>query len=272
MLSGLYYFVGFYIVKFKKNRAYSSGWLNRSMRFLPKWHNRFGWMSIIFLLILIITGMFLRPPLLALIAWNRVSKIPLTTLSTENPWYDRLRGILYVKDIDGYMVASNDGLYYADEGLGRPLRGFRPAPPINVMGITVFKKHGDGKVLVGSFDGLYEWDYRNGIYYNYIRKISGYRYPSPLVTGFTDDILGREFYFDYDKGAKSINGRVVFPEMPAKIKNLPMSLWNATLEIHTGRAYINFFKEFTIFFIPVAGLLILSIISTGFIVWWKLFK
>ncbi len=272
VLSGLYYFIGFYIVKFRKNRSNSSNWLNRSMRFLLKWHNRLGWMSIVFLLILTVTGMFLRPPLLAFIAWSKIPKIPFTTLGSGNPWYDRLRGVLYVNDINGYIVATNDGLYYADESLKRPLRRFRPAPPINVMGITVFKKHGDGNILVGSFDGLFEWDYRNGFYYDYIRKIPGYRYPSPLVTGFSDDIRGDEFYFDYDKGAKSINGRARFPQMPERIKNLPMSLWNAALEIHTGRAYVNFFKEFTILYIPLAGLVILSIISTGFVVWWKLFR
>ncbi len=272
VFSGLYYFVGFYVVKFKKNRSNSSGWINRSMRFLLKWHNKFGWMSIIFLLILTITGMFLRPPLLALIAWSKVPKIPFTTLGTRNAWFDRLRGIIYLDDIKGYIVATNDGLFYADEGLNKPLRRFRPTPPINVMGITVFKKHGPGKILVGSFDGLFEWNYRNGSYYDYIRKIPGYRFPSPLVTGFTDDIRGDEFYFDYDRGVKSINGFAEFPSMPKVIKNLPMSLWNAALEIHTGRAYINFFKEFTILYIPLAGLFILSIISTGFIVWWKLFR
>ncbi len=269
VLSGTYYFFGYYIVKFRKGGP--GGWLNRSMRFLLRWHNKLGWMAVLFLLILTITGMFLRPPLLAFVAWSRVPKIPFTTLGPHNAWYDRLRAVLYRDDIKGYIIATNDGIYYAPENLKEPLRRFRPAPPVNVMGITVFKPHGDGKILVGSFDGLFKWDYKTGMFYDYIRKIPGYRYPSPLVTGFTDDILG-EFYFDYDKGARPIGTSREFPTMPQKIADLPISLWNAALEIHTGRAYVNFFKEFTILYIPLAGLILLSIFTTGFVVWWKLFK
>ncbi len=267
VLSGLYYFVGFYILKIK-NRPFVK--LRKSMRFLLKWHNKLGWTMLIFLLIVTITGMFLRPPFLIFIANKMVKTIPFTTLHSENPWFDRLRAIVYEDDIKGYIVATNRGIFYADETLRRPLLRFRPAPPINVMGVTVFKKHGKGHLLVGSFDGLFDWNYLTGEYFDYIRKIPGYRYPSPLVTGYTDDF--GEFYFDYDKGVKPIGHYGKFPEMPEEIGKLPISLWNFALEIHTGRAYMNILKGFTVLYIPLIGLILLTIYITGFIVWWKLFR
>ncbi len=266
VISGAYYFIGYYVVKFRRPMVK----LNRSMRFLLKWHNKFGWTMLVFLFVVTITGMFLRPPFLILIANKMVKTLPLTTLNSGNPWYDRLRAIIYEKDVGGYIIATNKGIFFADENLKSPLLRFRPAPPINVMGVTVFEKHGNGKILVGSFDGLFLWNYKTGEYYDYIRLIPGYRYPSPLVTGYTDDF--GEFYFDYDKGVKPIRNSARFPEMPEEIGKLPISLWNFALEIHTGRAYMNILKSFTILYIPLIGLILLSIYTTGFIVWWKLFR
>ncbi len=265
VLSGLYYFLGFYLLKFKSSPFVK---LRKSMRFLLKWHNRFGWMMILFLLIVTVTGMFLRPPFLIIIANKMVRAIPFTTLDSGNPWFDRLRAIVYEEG--GYIVATNRGIFYAEESLTKPLLRLKPAPPINVMGVTVFRKKGDGHLLVGSFDGLFDWNYRTGVYIDYIRGIPGYRYPSPLVTGYTDDF--GEFYFDYDRGAKPIGHRGKFPGMPEEIENLPISLWNLALEIHTGRAYMNILKGFTVLYIPLIGLVLISIYITGFVVWWKLFR
>jgi uncharacterized iron-regulated membrane protein len=49
----------------------------------------------------------------------------------------------------------------------------------------------------------------------------------------------------------------------------PMSLWNLALEIHTARFYQIFFGSLYILFIPLSGLVILFILVSGFILWWK---
>jgi len=57
--------------------------------------------------------------------------------------------------------------------------------------------------------------------------------------------------------------------MPQNIQEAPMSLWNFCLEIHTGRIYQYLFGKFYILFIPLAGLTILWILITGYILYLK---
>lgn len=50
------------------------------------------WIALL-LLFNVVTGMFLRPPLLIPIASSRVGKIPLSMLDSDNAWADKLRDL-----------------------------------------------------------------------------------------------------------------------------------------------------------------------------------
>lgn len=148
------------------------------------------------------------------------------------------------------------------------------------MGVNVLTKTNSNTYLVGSFEGLYAWNPEEGIVFDYIKK-EQWKKPKTmgppigdyLVTAYFNDKKGKEIVFDYDKGAIRINGNRDFTALPEKIKSsFRMSLWNLGLEMHTGRFYEFIFGKFYILIVPIAGLSILFILISGFVVWWKVHR
>lgn len=247
-------------------------------RFSLKWHNKIGVWVVMFLIVTTITGMFLRPPLLITIANSKVGKIPFTLLDSPNPWYDKLRRIIYDERNNRFLVGTNQGIYIADRDLKSELKYIYPQPPISVMGINVFEKLKDGNFLVGSFNGLFVWNpdlkAMRDVYHpsgNVSSNRGGPFLSDNMTAGFID--LGNQQYvFDYNRGVESMNRFQEFPKMPNEIlKESPMSLWNLALEFHTGRYYSFIFGKLYILFIPIFGLSMLLILGTGFWLWWRIY-
>jgi uncharacterized iron-regulated membrane protein len=62
-------------------------------------------------------------------------------------------------------------------------------------------------------------------------------------------------------------------EMTEEIRKAsPMSLWNAALEMHTGRIFEKWIGPFYILIVPLAGICILIVLMSGFLLWWKLYR
>ncbi len=245
-----------------------------------KWHNKIGWITVVLLIITTATGMFLRPPLIITVATAKVSKIPGTELDTPNPWFDKLRKILYDEQKNRLLVATYDGIYYSDSNFQDSLKKFEPQPPASIMGVNVFRKIAPDTYLLGSFEGLFRWNTATGKVFDYIEKKPWVK-PSALgppigdylVTGYTTDYKHQEIAFDYDKGALNINGGVPFTSQPEKIANAyRMSWWTLGLEVHTGRFFEFIFGNFYILIIPLSGLGILFILISGLWVWWKIYR
>ncbi|MFW5778208.1 MAG: iron-regulated protein, partial [Bacteroidota bacterium] len=58
--------------------------------------------------------------------------------------------------------------------------------------------------------------------------------------------------------------------MPDKVRqSAHMSLWNLALEVHTGRILSVVLGDFYILYIPLAGIMILTVLITGTIIWLK---
>jgi uncharacterized iron-regulated membrane protein len=53
------------------------------------------------------------------------------------------------------------------------------------------------------------------------------------------------------------------------IQKTPMSLWNVSQEIHTGRFYRCFMGNFYILVVPLTGILTLLMLVSGFVIWYK---
>ena len=273
-LSGLIYFFFPRIAKRRKKKAKSSGGLSRWTRLSVKWHNKVGIWLVAILIVTATTGMFLRPPLLIAIASGRVGKIPFSVLDDGNPWYDQLRRILYYEENDRLLIATSEGIYGANSKLKDPPEYIYPQPPASVMGYNVFTQYDSGNILVGSFSGLFLWHPESGVIHNYI---SGQLYintmapASPLsadmVSGYHVDRMGREYVFDYNKGVIWQRHRTSFPEMPVEISEARMPLWNFALEVHTARLFKPLIGDFYILFIPLFGLSVLVILTSGIILW-----
>jgi len=276
-ITGLIYFLVPFFVKKKRGKIGKKvKRLKRINNWSLKWHNKIGWITIIFLIITTFTGMFLRPPLLAIIGEMRVGKIPYTELDTPNPWFDKLRRIIIDEEEGFIYVGTPDAIYYSDLNFSNKLMKFENQPPLSVMGVNVFSKVDSVNILVGSFEGLFKWNYKTGYIYDVIKEQefqpdTNKRIPLGefLVTGYSDDFIEGEVYFDFNNGAGVIGDTNKAIEMPKQIEQQRMSLWNVALEIHTARMYKFMFGSLYILFIPLAGLIILFVLISGFIVWYK---
>jgi uncharacterized iron-regulated membrane protein len=51
-----------------------------------------------------------------------------------------------------------------------------------------------------------------------------------------------------------------------------MSLWNVALELHTGRVFEHLIGPFYILIVPLAGICILLVLISGFLLWWKVYR
>lgn len=253
--------------------------LKQIYRFSVKWHNKVGVWAVVFLLVTTITGMFLRPPLLIAIANAEVGKIPFSVLDDPNPWYDQLRRIIYEEHSGDFIVGTNSGIYYAEKDFEKPLLPFGQQPPVSVMGINVFEHAGDGAYLVGSFNGLFVWNPRQGWMIDYfspgkavVTDPSG----SPLGEYMAAGLIRageKLFVFDYNHGLTRFPTAKTFLSMPEEvIEKSPMSLWNVALELHTGRIYSILFGRLYILFIPLFGLGMIVVLVTGLWLWWKVYR
>ena len=242
-----------------------------------KWHNKIGWITGIFLVVTTLTGMFLRPPLLIAIADARVSKIPHTELDTPNPWFDILRRIIYIPERKLFVFSTSEGFYYSDSNFKRETKLFETQPPASVMGVTVLENVSNDRLMVGSFEGLFDWNYNTGAVSDLIKMqpyIRPIRKGPPVgdykISGYSNDFHHQPIAFEYVGGAINLQNGISFPTMPAEmLKKSPMSLWSLALEVHTGRIYGTLLGMFYILVVPLVGLLILLILISGIIIWFK---
>lgn len=263
-------------IKNKKNSQEIRRKHSKRYRWNIKWHNKIGWITIIFLFVNTTAGMFLRPPLLAAIFTSKVAKIPYTELDTPNAWYDILRRGIYMPEDDIHIISTYDGFYYTPDNFTTIIR-FDKQPPASVMGVTVFEDLGDDKLLIGSFEGLFEWSYKSGYVFD---KMKGEPYVAPIkkgppvgdfmISGYGFDKNHNKVIFDYMQGVVGINADAQYPEISKEIlKKSPMSLWGLSLEIHTGRIYQPFLGILYILVVPLVGLFTLFNLITGFVIWYK---
>lgn len=246
-----------------------------------KWHNKIGYIAIAFLLVNSITGIFLRPPFLILAAGQRVKKIPLTELDSPNPWFDQLRRIHYDTINHMWVVSTYDGFYYSEDDFHSPLKRFIHQPPASVMGVNVLQQMDSTRYLVGSFEGLFLWDFMTGECLNFItgkpytpfKGQGGAPIGDYLVTGYSGDFPGHFYVFDYNQGCFDLAGKQTLLEMPDNIvKQSPMSLWSLALEFHTGRIFQPLIGPFYILIVPLTGLAAVFVLVSGFWVWWRFYR
>ena len=274
-LTGLMHFIFPKWLKNRKKKQKGNAKLVTARNFNLRWHNRLGWIFIPFLVLVTITGMFLRPPLLIAIGNSVVSPIPGTVLSSPNPWYDKLRRVLYDEQQHIFVFSTSDGIYSTDENFKQPMHRLLNEPPVSVMGCNVLEKKSNGNYLIGSFNGLFLWNPFTGQLVDYF---SGNQYQAPeevgppvskdMIDGWFADMSGNEFYFDYNHGVLPIRNNMQFGEMSSEIiRKSPISLWNLALEVHTGRIFEPILGMFYILYVPLAGLCILTVLISGFFVW-----
>lgn len=260
----------------KKIREGTRKKLQKLNRTTINWHTLIGVYGIPVLLITTITGMFLRPPLLIPIASAEVKAIPGTILASENVWEDKLRDMIYDTTANHLILSTSEGFYTLDlqsaEPATLPAKGMQP--PVSVMGINVFEDLGQGNYLVASFSGIYKWNPGMGLVTDMItgQPITSYSQGNPFgaiaVAGIYMNNNRPVALLDYGSGWINMESHKT-PGMPEQIANQPISWWNLALEIHTGRIFEFILGMFYIIYVPLMGILVLLILVTGFLMYWK---
>ena len=244
------------------------------------WHNLVGYIFALFLVVNTTAGMFLRPPLLIPISTAQVGIIPGTHLDTANPWQDKLRRIVWSESSQNFIIYTSDGFFRADKKLAKELVPMANQPIVSIMGCNVLESLDEQSYLVGSFSGLFVWNPVSGSVLDYFSGLpveapSGIGRPvgQHMVAGLIRDGKGHIFWVDYNLGLKAMDGGSPFPAMPVEIvAKSPISLWNAALEVHTGRIFEHLVGPFYLLYVPLMGLSVLVVLISGFFIWWFAYR
>ncbi len=272
-LTGFFYtFLPKFSKKIRENYRKKLQKLNRSA---INWHTLLGVYGLPILIVTTLTGMFLRPPLLIPIANKEMAAIPGTILANENVWHDKFRDMVYDTLSKEYIISTSEGFIKLDVGSGsNRTRKMEAQPPVSVMGINVFQDLGNGEYLVGSFSGIYKWNSLKGNSIDLITgmpaqdQAGGNPFGAIAVAGVYMENNQPVAIFDYGAGWMNLEPQNK-PNMPEVIANQPVSWWNLALEVHTGRIFAFLFGDFYILYVPLMGILILLILTTGFLMYWK---
>lgn len=219
-------------------------------------HNRIGRLTIFFTVAIVFTGWMLRPPFLIGLAQWKVAPVSGTTLHSTNPWNDKLRMIRYDDATGQWLISTSEGFFALDSLTAIPHRVVG-APPVSVMGLNVWEPMPDGKWLCGSFSGLYKWDRIEDKSRDFFTGELADDKPGPpfgkkAVAGYSPHI---GCVVLYDEGTDRL-------PQPDELRFLPMSLWNAALEAHSGRIYFG--PAATYFFIFLIAAIALWCLISGY--------
>lgn len=259
-------------------------WLKPKRKLLLRsslqWHDKIGRYTIVVTLLIALTGWCLRPPVMIALVLNKIPALPGTTLHSKNPWNDKLRMVRYDDNQGDWLLSTLEGFYSVDfEGEkdfeknkevekdknakvvdGVKLEAIKNAPPVSVMGLNVLQKNAEGKWYCGSFSGLFVWDRAKGTAIDYYTKKpapkkAGAPFGKKAIAGMSQDFSKSPVIAEYYEGAN-------FTPQPTTLNQLPMSLWNVALEVHSGRIFIGSIATYV--FIFVMGILAIWCLWSGY--------
>lgn len=242
------------------------------LKYSVRWHNKLGAWLIVLTVLLAVTGMCLRPPLMIPFALTSIRPIPGSTMDSDNAWHDKLRSIRWDEHLHNWLLSTSDGFYQVSDLTQIPV-SIEKAPPVSPMGVSVLHQDENGEWLVGSFSGMFRWNLQTNEVTDYFtgkphKPSFGRPISADAITGFSADIAKNpEVIFDYVHGTRTkAEGVVHISDMPHEIQNLPMSLWNFALELHAGRCYSPFLGPISELFVFLSGLLLTLILISGYII------
>ena len=226
------------------------------IKWVFKWHNRMGRLTLPLTLLIVFTGWCLRPPLMIPLAMSK-GKAP--RAGQANAWSDKLRMLRYDDAAGDWVLSTSDGFFSLTSLDGIPVK-IQQAPPVSVMGLNVWQRNAQGDWLCGSFSGMSVWNRTRGTVTDYFTGKSllgkpGRPFTANAISGYSDDLACGPVAVLHDTGTDAI-------AQPKSLSKLPMSLWNVALEVHTGRIYFG--NSATYFFVFIMGAAALWCIWSGF--------
>ena len=255
--TGFIYWIAPKVIKYRKQSGKLSPSMISAMKQSLKIHDRTGKISLVFILFITISGWCLRPPVMIPLAMTTIPAIPGTMLDNGNYWNDKLRMLRFDTDSQEWLLSTSEGFFCMKDLDSIPI-SIENTPPVSVMGLNVLEKDTEGNWLCGSFSGMYRWNRKAGIAFDYFTNEEAKEQAGPPIGRFAVSGYSKEFntVAEYYDGTQSVM-------QPDSLNYLPMSLWNVALEVHSGRIFIG--SSATYFFIFFIGLCIIWSIWSG----WK---
>lgn len=243
---------------------------------LYDYHLKIGIYVSIILLIIGITGFFMRPPAIAVILDGEIDVDKIPFLKINNPWQDRIRNAMYDKINDILIIDAKDGFWISNSGENRKFKKTLPPVPIFAMGATVMEMDSNCDYIIGSFSGLFKISTINNKVVDALSgkvpmNISLIRPGSNLITSYFTMPNGEEFITTHFDGLRAINNvsdfRNYFIPPTELINNFRMPLWNYLFELHNGRIFQFLIGDLYILIIPLGAILFVLSIITGIFDW-----
>jgi len=268
----------------RRKRRGAAGGSGRAYRLLRRQHLRWGSIAAVCLLASGGTGLFMRPPLLALIAGRSLDPGHYPGPLTDNPWEDRIHNAVYDGRRDRLILAA-DGFWQGPQDFSRPFEELEIDAPLFVMGATVFEADAAGDLLQGSFSGLFRVGPAGGPAVDLVSRDekaprSSVRPGEFMVTGYFRTPEGACYVNTHEQGllrladgaqrSAEIRPATLTLEasvppsspdirrfsMPAEMAaGYRMPLWNYLFELHNGRFFKGLLGGFHMLVIPLGALL-----------------
>jgi hypothetical protein len=247
--------------------------MGRLFRFIHRYHLKLGVWSAAVLLVIGLTGFFMRPPMLMLLAGD-VSAGWYPGPLDPNPWHRKINNALYDPDRDRLLIQADDGVWQGSADPGEHFTKVRLPAPIFIMGATVFDSQPDQTYLIGSFSGIFRVEPDEGRTRNLLTQQkaplkSRMRPADKMVTGHFSKPDGSAYVTTHHLGLLDARGvmTTVFA-MPLTVRaDYRMPLWNYLFEIHNGRFFRDWLKDGYILLVPLGSLLFILITLSGLYDW-----
>ncbi len=268
------FYIWFYPKKWKRNYKRKairiSNKKKKPYRLFYKYHTKLGWYFAIILLIIFITGIFLRPPLIITLVNTNINEKYYPNFKNNNPWHHKIRNALYDSANDRIVLDCSDGIWAGSLFDNKEFEKLDLPISIFAMGANVFKEQTKNTWLIGSFGGLEEYNKSTNSVKSLLQIESfnkGMGRPAPiLVTGYVNLPNGENRIVGHYKGLCNYKGepdKNALP-MPDVIRqNYRLPLWNFFFELHNARIFKTWIGGFYILVIPLGGLLGLFVLISG---------
>lgn len=228
-------------------------------------YRRLGWVLLIPMLILPITGFFMRPPFVMLLAPSAES----TQQKPAETGMQEIAAVTFDTANVRLIIADKQRLYTIDTSfLTNPVAISRKLP-VHPMGITGIAMENRNTVLVGSFAGLVRYNLRDSSVSSFPdgKPVgpASFRRQKPLwQVRALSSIKHSCVVVDFRKGPQFLNKQPALRKMPDNAASLsPSSLWHFLFEVHNGRALRSFFRKWYVLHNPFVAILTILALSSG---------
>lgn len=236
----------------------------RLFRILHRYHLKAGIYTVVFLVIIAITGMIIRPPFRQIIVNKAVSAAWMKQVSSQR--YPGIRKAVYLEKENRLLLATRLGFFMGPVDFSEPFRKIDIPISVSGMGVTILELLKEDRLLVGSFAGLFVQNRISGTV-EAVGRINEQTPPSRTkAVGAAVEKRELKFWVDYNNGIAGTNADDPVPRMPAVSgQKKAMALWQYLRLIHTGNIFRGWLKHHTWLINFLGGaLLCISLLTGGY--------